>query len=216
MKIVSLHIFFFFVLCTFTLGVGLGISPTSIELHPGETKTVWLNNPNPHIIPVFIETGCNDVEIRSNVLDVDANSLKGVVIIAASVLFLTINDLDKPIPKPLQDPGLLVESYDSKLSQTLVDEVIKKYDKEGKDLSALENFLEFNINSQSKKYAFVIESMDESIITDADLADAWDQYYEDPQLAVTYLETCFGFIFERIEIGNKLNERAKALLEGEK
>ena len=60
-----------------------------------------------------------------------------VVIVAASVLFLTINNLDKPIPKPLEDPPLLVESYDSKLSQTLVNEVIKKYDKGGKDLSAL-------------------------------------------------------------------------------
>ena len=87
-----------------------------------------------------------------------------VVIIAASVLFLTINNLDKPIPKPLEDPGLLVESYDSKLSQTLVDEVIKKYDKEGKDLSALENFLEFNINSKDKRYAFVIDYDTEKIV----------------------------------------------------
>lgn len=79
------------------------------------------------------------------------------VIIAAAISVLVIYNFDKPIPKPLEDPGLLVESYDSKLSQTLVNEVIKKYDKEGKDVSALENFLEFNINSISKRYVFVID-----------------------------------------------------------
>ncbi len=79
------------------------------------------------------------------------------VIVALAISALIINDMDKPISKPLQDPGLLVESYDSKLSQTLVDEVIKKYDNEGKDLSALEDFLEFKINSTSERYAFVID-----------------------------------------------------------
>ena len=79
------------------------------------------------------------------------------VIVALAISALIINDMDKPISKPLQDPGLLVESYDSKLSQTLVDEVIKKYDNEGKDLSALENFLEFKINSTSERYVFVID-----------------------------------------------------------
>lgn len=77
------------------------------------------------------------------------------VIVAASISVLIINNFDKPIPKPLDDPGLLVESYDSKLSQTLVNEVIKKYDKG--DLSALENFLEFKINSISERYVFVID-----------------------------------------------------------
>ena len=80
-----------------------------------------------------------------------------VVIVAASVLFLTINNLDKPIPKPLQDPGLLVESSDHKLAKNLVTQVIKKYDEEGKDLSALENHLDFNVNSSLKRYAFVID-----------------------------------------------------------
>ena len=79
------------------------------------------------------------------------------VIAAASISVLIINDFDKPIPKPLEDPGLLVESYDSKLSQTLVDEVIKKYDKGGNDLSVLENFLEFKINSTIERYVFVID-----------------------------------------------------------
>ncbi len=80
-----------------------------------------------------------------------------VVIVAASILFLTINDLDKPVPKPLEDPGLLVESEDHKLAKNLVTQVIKKYDKEGKDLSALENHLDFNVNSKTKRYAFVID-----------------------------------------------------------
>jgi len=79
------------------------------------------------------------------------------VILALAISALIINDMDKPISKPLQDPGLLVESYDSKLSQTLVDEVIKKYDNEGRDLSALGNFLEFKINSTSERYVFVID-----------------------------------------------------------
>ncbi len=80
-----------------------------------------------------------------------------MVIVAAAISVLIIYDLDKPIPKPLEDPGLVVVSYDSKLAQTLVDEVIKKYDNEEKELSALENFLEFNINSTEKRYAFVID-----------------------------------------------------------
>ncbi|MEE9339546.1 MAG: cache domain-containing protein [Methylococcaceae bacterium] len=80
-----------------------------------------------------------------------------MVIVAAAISVLIIYDLDKPIPKPLQDPGLVVVSQDSKLAQTLVEEVIKKYDNEEKELSALENFLEFNINSTEKRYAFVID-----------------------------------------------------------
>ena len=80
-----------------------------------------------------------------------------VVIIAASILVLTINNLDKPIPKPLEDAGLVVESDDHKLAKNLVTQVIKKYDKEGKDLSALENHLDFNVNSNTKRYAFVID-----------------------------------------------------------
>jgi len=80
-----------------------------------------------------------------------------VVIVAASILVLTINNLDKPIPKPLDDPGLLIESDDHKLAKNLVTQVIKKYDKEGKDLSALENHLDFNVNSNTKRYAFVID-----------------------------------------------------------
>lgn len=79
------------------------------------------------------------------------------VIIATAISVSVIYNFDKSIPKPLEDPGLLVESYDSKLSQTLVNEVIKKYDKEGNDLSSLDNFLEFNINSISKRYVFVID-----------------------------------------------------------
>jgi len=80
-----------------------------------------------------------------------------VVIVAASILVLTINNLDKPTPKPLQDSSLWLESDDHKLAQNLVTQVIKKYDKEGKDLSALENHLDFNVNSNTKRYAFVIE-----------------------------------------------------------
>ena len=71
-----------------------------------------------------------------------------VIIVAASVLFLTINNLDKPIPKPLQDPGLLVESEDPKFAQNLVTQAIKKYDTEGKDLSALDNHLDFHDSFQ--------------------------------------------------------------------
>ena len=44
---------------------------------------------------------------------------------------------------------------------------------------------------------FVVESVDESILSDDNLAEAWDHYYDDPNLAVSYLETMFGFIFER-------------------
>ena len=80
-----------------------------------------------------------------------------VVIVAASILVLTINNLDKPVPKPLDDSDLWLSSDDHKLAKNLVTQVIKKYDKEGKDLSALENHLDFNVNSNTKRYAFVID-----------------------------------------------------------
>jgi len=85
------------------------------------------------------------------------------VIIAAAISISIIDNWNDPIPK-LDDSGLVVVSYDSKLAQTLVDEVIKKYDNEEKELSALENFLEFNINSKEKRYAFVIDYDTEKIV----------------------------------------------------
>jgi hypothetical protein len=83
----------------------------------------------------------------------------GIVIVAASLLVLgvTVNNLDKSVPKPLDDLGLLVESEDHANAKMVVSEVIKKYDNEGQDLVALENQLEFNINSKDKRYAFVID-----------------------------------------------------------
>jgi signal transduction histidine kinase len=51
----------------------------------------------------------------------------------------------------------LVLSEDQKTAKMLVDQVIKKYDDEEKDLSALENHLDFNVNSKIHRYAFVID-----------------------------------------------------------
>jgi signal transduction histidine kinase len=87
-----------------------------------------------------------------------------IVVAALSVLALSINNLDKPVSKPLQDPGLLILSEDHKTAKMIVSQVIKKYDKEGKDLSALENQLDFNVNSKLKRYAFVIDYETQKIV----------------------------------------------------
>ena len=59
----------------------------------------------------------------------------GIALIACALTvgitsFVIIDIMDSPVPKPLQDPGLLIETDDHKLAKNLVTQVIKKYDKE--------------------------------------------------------------------------------------
>lgn len=86
----------------------------------------------------------------------------GIALIACAITvgitaYVITDILDYPDFEINETPGLFVETDDHKLAKNLVTQVIKKYDKEGKDLSALENHLDFNVNSNTKRYAFVID-----------------------------------------------------------
>jgi len=52
--------------------------------------------------------------------------------------------------------------------------------------------------SKLNQEGYIIKEADKSLISDADLADAWDNFYDDgAEAAVDYLETYFGFVFDR-------------------
>jgi len=80
----KLHVYLFliFLVCSSVLGVGLGISPTRIELRAGEETTVWISNPNQHPNHVTLETDCSDIEIEEPILEIGADSVEDSVLAA--------------------------------------------------------------------------------------------------------------------------------------
>lgn len=57
-----------------------------------------------------------------------------------------------------------------------------------------------NLLGKLSHAGFIVKHADKSVVSDTDLADAWDQYHnKGPDAAVAYLETMFGFIFDQGE-----------------
>ncbi len=88
-----------------------------------------------------------------------------VCAISIGITAYVIGDiLDYPGSKTTEDPGLLVETKNHKIAKQLVNIVIELYEKSNKDLSLLDNKLDFNVDSQYKRYAFVIDADTKKII----------------------------------------------------
>lgn len=88
-----------------------------------------------------------------------------VCAITVGITAYVIMDIwDYPDSKTTEDPGLLVETKNHKMAKQLVSIVIGLYDKSNNDLSALDEKLDFNVDSKYKRYAFVIDADTKKIV----------------------------------------------------
>ncbi len=93
----------------------------------------------------------------------------GIVLIVCAVsvgisAYVIIDILDYPDTKKTQDPGLLVETKNHEIAKKLVNIVIELYEKSNKDISLLDNKLDFIVDSQYKRYVFVIDADTKKIV----------------------------------------------------
>lgn len=93
----------------------------------------------------------------------------GIALIVCAVTvgitaYIIIDIWDYPVSKPIDDPGLLVETENHKMAKELVTAVIGMYEKSNNDLSALDKHLDFNVNSKYKRYAFVMDADTKKIV----------------------------------------------------
>jgi len=85
-------------------------------------------------------------------------------VIAGITTFVIIDIMNTPVSKTIEDLGLLVETKNHKMAKEIVTIVIGSYEKSNKDISALDEHLDFNVNSQYKRYAFVIDADTKKIV----------------------------------------------------
>lgn len=83
-----------------------------------------------------------------------------LVIGAGASLYISLGNFDDSISLIVdsdKEKSSLVETKNHQLAKQVVTIIIDKYEKSDQNLSALDNFLDMNINSTYKRYGFVID-----------------------------------------------------------
>lgn len=92
-----------------------------------------------------------------------------IVIAAGASLYISIGNFDDSISLIVDsdkiEKPLLVETKNHQLAQQVVTIAINMYEKSDKDLAALDNSLDMNINSKYKRYGFVIDFETKKIVS---------------------------------------------------
>ncbi len=91
-----------------------------------------------------------------------------LVIGGSASIFLTIGNFDDSIALIAdsdKEKSLLVETKNHQLAKQVVSILIDTYEKSDKELSALDIYLDMNINSKYKRYGFVIDFDTKKIVS---------------------------------------------------